>query len=96
MLKVLGARVLVRRDGVEGEKTLASGLVIPESAQDLPLTATVVGVGSVPQDHPDYRTMCDLTPGVRVMLTKYTGVTVKVDEQVLAVVPASDILGVLS
>jgi chaperonin GroES len=83
--KPLGARALVKE--VEREQTTASGIVLPNAAQEKPQSAEVVAVGT----HEDVK----VSVGDVVVLRKYSGTEVKLDGQEHRIVDAEDILGVV-
>ena len=95
-LQPLGNRVIVQRDEASGDRTTASGLFIPDIAQEKPQTATVVAVGpGLMRDDGNYQYM-HVKSGDRVMLGKYSGYDVTVDGSVYTVLAETDILGVFS
>jgi len=97
--KPLGNRVLLQRDEVDGEKTTAGGLIIPDIAREKPQTATVVAVGpGLPmQDGGDaWHAPMSVKVGDRVLLGKYSGYDVSLSGNVYTILAETDILGVLN
>ncbi|MGH2768438.1 MAG: co-chaperone GroES [Candidatus Methylomirabilales bacterium] len=91
-LRPLGDRVLVRPE--EGEESLPSGLVIPDTAKEKPQEGVVLAVG--PGSFVDgKRVPVDVKEGDRVMYSKYGGTEIKVGGEELIVLSERDILGVL-
>ena len=84
-LKPLGARALVKE--VEPEETTASGIVLPDTAQEKPQSAEVVAVGA----HEDVK----VGVGDVVVVRKYSGTEVELDGEEHRIVDAEDILGVV-
>jgi chaperonin GroES len=84
-LKPLGARALVKE--VEPEETTASGIVLPETAQEKPQSAEVVAVGA----HEDVK----VSVGDVVVVRKYSGTEVELYGEEHRIVDAEDILGVV-
>jgi chaperonin GroES len=84
-LKPLGARALVKE--VEREETTASGIVLPDTAQEKPQSAEVVAVGT----HEDVK----VSVGDVVVVRKYSGTEVELDGEEHRIVDAEDILGVV-
>ena len=72
---------------VEREQTTASGIVLPDTAQEKPQSAKVVAVGA----HEDVK----VSVGDVVVLRKYSGTELKLDGQEHRIVDAGDILGVV-
>lgn len=87
MFKPMGNRVLMQRDGINGDLQTAAGLFIPEFAQEKPQTATVIAIGSK---------VVDVKPGDVVLLGKYSGYEVSLEGKALTLVPDTDIMGVLN
>ncbi len=87
-IKPLADRILVKNDAAE-TKT-ASGLYIPEAAQEKTQTATVVEVG--PGTEEDKITVKN---GDRIMYDKYAGTQVKLDGEDYLILRMSDVIAVI-
>src|SRR5215204_3395633 len=85
-LKPLGARALVKE--VEPEETTASGIVLPDTAQQKPQSAEVVAVG-------EFENGVKVSVGDVVVVRKYSGTEVELDGEEHRIVDAEDILGVV-
>ena len=85
-VKPLGDRVLLKI--TEAETKTASGLYIPETAQEKTQTATVVAIG-------DDTDMISVKPGEKVMYDKYAGTTVSIDEVDHLIIRMQDIIAVV-
>lgn len=85
-VKPLGDRVLIKVK--EAETTTASGLYIPDTAQEKTQTGDVVAIGD--------DEMITVKVGDNVMYDKYAGTTVKIDDVDHLLVSATDILAVVS
>ena len=85
-VRPLADRVLVKVDKVE-TKT-ASGIIIPDTAQEKTQTAVVVAVG-------DDKEKIKVAPGQRVMRDKYAGTQVKIDGEDHLILKAGDIIAVI-
>ncbi len=83
--KPLGDRALVKM--VEREEETASGIVLPDTAKEKPQTAEVIAVGA----HEDAK----VSAGDVVVLRKYAGTEVKIDDEEHLIVEGEDILGVV-
>ncbi len=83
--KPLGARVMVK--AVEREQTTDSGIVLPDTAKEKQQNAEVVAVG----DHEDVK----VSVGDVVVVRKYSGTEVKLDDEEHRIVDAEDVLGVV-
>lgn len=90
-IKPLGARILIKMVEEESQTT-ASGIVLPESAKEKPEIAEVVAVGEGDED-----TKLDLDDmlGKKVIISKYSGTKVTVDDIEYTIVNAEDLLAVV-
>ncbi|MGP1495787.1 MAG: co-chaperone GroES [Treponema sp.] len=87
-VKPLADRVLVKND--QAETKTASGIFIPEAAQEKTQTAVVVAVGPGTEDE-----KITVKPGDRIMYDKYSGTQVKIDGEDHLIVKISDIIAVV-
>ncbi|OFX88208.1 MAG: co-chaperone GroES [Bacteroidetes bacterium GWF2_33_16] len=78
-------RVLVEPHKAE-EKT-ASGIIIPDSAQEKPQKGTVIAVGTGKKDEP-----MSVKKGDVVMYGKYSGTEIKIDGKEYVIMREDDIL----
>ena len=88
-LTPLGDRVVVRQ--IEAEEVTASGIVLPDTAQEKPLRGTVLAVGEGRWEN-GTRVPLDVSPGDEVIYSKYGGTDVTVDGEDLLILRESDIL----
>ncbi|MCL2024011.1 MAG: co-chaperone GroES [Oscillospiraceae bacterium] len=91
-LKPLADRVVVKL--VEVEETTASGIILTASAQEKPQVAEIISVGPGGLVDGKDVTMC-VTPGQKVITSKYSGTEVKLDGEEFTIVRQSDILAVV-
>ena len=85
-LKPLGDRVLLMVE--EGEQKTASGLYIPQTAQEKTQIGKVIEVG-------DDKDAIKVKPNDRVMYDKYAGTSVKIDGEDHLIVKMQDILAII-
>lgn len=85
-VKPLGDRVLIKMKEVE-TKT-ASGLYIPQTAQEKTTTGTIVAVG-------DDKDVITVKVGQEVMYDKYAGTSVKIDNDEHLIVSMGDLIAVV-
>lgn len=83
-LKPLGDRILVSI--VEAEAKTASGILIPETAQQKPSEAIVVSVGPTAQD---------IKIGDKVVFSKYGGTEVLHEDKTFLLLSYKDVLAVI-
>ena len=94
-IKPLEDKILVQ--AIEAETTTASGLVIPDSAKEKPLEATVVAVGPGRWDEDGERRIpLDVKDGDIVLYSKYGGTEIKYDGEEYLILSARDLLAVVT
>lgn len=89
-LKPLEDRVIVKT--VESQDVTASGIVLPDTAQEKPQRGKVVAVGDGKVDDSGKRIPLDVKKGDEVIYSKYGGTEVKVEGEEMLILRASDIL----
>ena len=92
-IKPLEDRIVVRP--LEAEQTTASGLVIPDSAQEKPQEGEVVAVGPGRFDDNGNRVPLDVAEGDVVIYSKYGGTEVKHSGTEYLVLSARDVLAIV-
>ena len=85
-LKPLADRVLVKTDKLEAKT--ASGIIIPDTAQEKTQTAVVIAIG-------DDKEKIKVSVGQRIMYDKYAGTPVKVDGEDHLILKGGDIVAVI-
>ena len=94
-IKPLEDKILVQ--AIEAETTTASGLVIPDSAKEKPLEATVVAVGPGRWDEDGERRIpLDVQEGDIVLYSKYGGTEIKYDGEEYLILSSRDLLAVVT
>ncbi|MBR1614736.1 MAG: co-chaperone GroES [Treponema sp.] len=87
-LKPLADRVLLKQE--KAESKTASGIILPEAAQEKTQTAKVEAVGPGTE-----KEKITVKVGDRVMYDKYSGTQVKIDGEEFLIVKNSDIIAVI-
>lgn len=91
-VKPLGDRVLVQPDNPE--EVLASGIVIPPSAQEKPRQGRVLAVGpGLPGTETGERTPPTVGEGETVLFSQYGGIDVELNGTKLLLLREGDLLG---
>lgn len=85
--RLLHDRVLVRR--VEKSPPIAGGLIIPDSAKEIPTEGEIIAVGE------DGATQ-ELEVGDRILFEKWSGTEVTIDGEELIIMKGSDVIGLMS
>ena len=88
MIKPLADRVLV--EPKEAETKTASGLFIPDSAQEKPLQGKIVATGNGKKDEP-----MELKAGDEVLYGKYAGTEINYEGKKYLIMKQSDILAII-
>jgi len=91
-IKPLGDRVVIKM--VETEETTKSGIVLPGSAKEKPQVAEVISVG--PGGIVDGKEVqMQVKAGDKVLISKYAGTEVKMDNVEYTILRQGDILAVV-
>jgi chaperonin GroES len=93
-IRPLHDRVIVKR--LDNERKTASGIVIPDNADEKPDQGEVVAVGPGKRDDNGKVNTLDVKVGDRVLFGKYSGQTVKVEGDELLVMREEDLMGVIA
>ena len=92
-IKPLGDRVLVKPAEVREESK--GGIIIPDTAKEKPQEGVVIAVGTGKLDDSGKVIPFNVKKGDRVLLPKYGGTEVKIDDEEYQIVREEDILGVI-
>jgi chaperonin GroES len=93
-IKPLGDRVLV--EPTESAEQVKGGIVIPDSAKEKPQEATVIAVGTGKLDDDGKVIPFNVKKGDLVLMPKYGGTEVKIDDKTYQIIREDDILGVIA
>ncbi len=93
-VKPLRDRVLVRR--IEEAEQKVGGIIIPDTAKEKPLQAEVMAVGSGRLLDNGQKVALTLKAGDKVLIGKWSGTEVKIDDEELLILKEDEILGILS
>ena len=91
-IRPLGDRVLV--EPIEEKEQTVGGIYIPDSAKEKPMQGKVVAVGKK-TDKDGKEIKFDVKVGDTVLLPKYGGTEVKINDKKLQLVREEDLLGVI-
>ncbi len=95
-LSPLGDRIVVRPSGKEGEKKLASGIIIPETVdKEKPSQGTVVAVGPGKYEE-GKRVPLQVAVGDLVLFSKYGYDEVKIKGEEYYILTESNVLGIIA
>ena len=93
-LRPLHDRVIVKRLD-EGDQKSAGGIIIPDSAKEKPQQAQVVAVGPGKRNEKGVAAPLDVKAGDKILIGKYAGNEVKIDDQELVILREDEILAVI-
>jgi chaperonin GroES len=93
-IKPIGDRVLVEH--IEEKEQVRGGIIIPDSAKEKPQEAKVIALGTGKKDEDGKPIPFEVKVGDRVLISKYGGTEVKIEEKKFTLVREEDILGVLT
>jgi chaperonin GroES len=92
-VRPLHDRVLIRR--LEEKEVVKGGILIPDTAKEKPQEAEVMAVGPGKLDDNGKRMPIDVKKGDRILIGKYSGSDIKIDDEEYVIVREDEILGVL-
>jgi chaperonin GroES len=92
-IKPLGDRVLI--EPLEEAEVRKGGIIIPDTAKEKPQEGMVVAVGTGKRDDDGKLIPFNVKENDRVLLPKYGGTEVKIDDKEYQIVREDDILAVL-
>jgi chaperonin GroES len=93
-IKPLGDRVLVK-PATEGE-IKKGGIIIPDTAKEKPQEGVVMAIGTGKLDDAGKLIPFNVKKGDRVLMPKYGGTEVKLDDVEYQIIREEDILGVIA
>ena len=92
-VRPLNDRVLIKR--LEAKETVRGGIIIPDSAKEKPMEGEVIAVGPGKLDDTGKLMPMTVKAGDRVLVGKYAGTEIKIDEIEHIIVREDEILGVI-
>jgi chaperonin GroES len=92
-VKPLGDRVLLKR--VETEEEIRGGIIIPDTAKEKPQEAEVVSVGDGKMDDDGKRLPMSVKKGDRVLIGKYSGQDIKINDEEHTILREDEILAII-
>jgi len=92
-LRPLHDRIVVKRK--EAAERTASGLYIADTAKEKPQQAEVIAVGEGKFDNNGKRIKLDVKPGDTILIGKYSGSEVKIDDVEYTILREDEVLAVI-
>jgi chaperonin GroES len=92
-VRPLHDRIVVKR--VEANERTASGLFIPDTAKEKPQQAEVIAVGEGKYTDDGKRIKLDVKKGDRVLIGKYSGTEIKLDDVEYTILREDEVLAIV-
>jgi chaperonin GroES len=92
-IRPLHDRILAKR--IEEKEQIRGGIIIPDTAKEKPLEAEVMAVGDVKVLDKGERVPLDVKVGDRILIGKYSGTEVKLQDVDYIILREEEVLGVI-
>ncbi len=92
-MRPLHDRVVVKR--LEQEEQVRGGIIIPDTAKEKPQEAEVIAVGPGKLNDNGERSPMDVKKGDRILMGKYSGSEIKLDDEDYVILREDEILAVI-
>jgi chaperonin GroES len=92
-IRPLHDRVLVKRS--ETQEQVRGGIIIPDTAKEKPQEAEVIAVGPGKLTDDGKRSPMDVQTGDRILMGKYSGSEIKIDDTDYVILREDEILAVI-
>ena len=92
-VRPLADRVLVKP--LEAQETKKGGIIIPDAHKEKPQEGEVVALGTGKRDDDGKLIPFTVKKGDKVLISKYGGTEIKIDDQTLLIMREDDILGII-
>ena len=93
-IRPLHDRVVAKR--LEQEEQIKGGIIIPDTAKEKPQEAKVVAVGPGKLQEDGKRQPMDVKAGDKVLIGKYSGSEIKIDDDEYVILREDEILAVIT
>jgi chaperonin GroES len=92
-VRPLADRVLVKP--LEAQETKKGGIIIPDAHKEKPQEGEVIALGTGKRDDDGKLIAFTVKKGDKVLISKYGGTEIKIDDQTYLIMREDDILGIL-
>jgi chaperonin GroES len=92
-LRPLYDRIVVRRK--EAKETVRGGIIIPDTAKEKPQEAEVIAVGEGKFNEDGKRMKLDVKKGDTVLIGKYSGTDIKIDDEEYTILREDEVLAIV-
>jgi chaperonin GroES len=93
-IRPLHDRVVVKRIEDDGEQ-VRGGIIIPDTAKEKPQEAEVVAIGPGKVQDDGSRSPMDVSIGDKVLIGKYSGSEIKINDEDMVILREDEILAVI-
>ncbi|HVR95943.1 MAG TPA: co-chaperone GroES [Thermoanaerobaculia bacterium] len=93
-IRPLHDRVLVKR--IETQEQMRGGIIIPDTAKEKPQEAEVIAVGPGKLSDDGKRSPMDVKEGDRILMGKYSGSEIKIEDNDYVILREDEILAVIN
>lgn len=92
-IRPLHDRIVVKR--MELQEQIRGGIIIPDSAKEKPQEAEVIAVGPGKLNEDGKRSPMDVKAGDKVLIGKYSGSEIKIDDEDYVILREDEVLAVV-
>ena len=92
-LRPLYDRIVVKRK--DAKETMRGGIIIPDTAKEKPQEAEVIAVGEGKFDDNGKRMKLDVKKGDTVLIGKYSGTDIKIEDQEYTILREDEVLAIV-
>ena len=92
-IRPLYDRIVVRR--VDAKEQMRGGIIIPDTAKEKPQEAEVIAVGEGKYSEDGKRMKLDVKKGDKVLIGKYSGTEIKLQDQEFTIIREDEVLGIV-
>jgi chaperonin GroES len=92
-LRPLYDRIVVKR--MELKEQVRGGIIIPDTAKEKPQEAEVIAVGDGKFDDSGKRMKLDVKKGDKVLIGKYSGTDIKIDDVEYTIIREDEVLAIV-
>ena len=92
-VKPLYDRILVQR--MEPQEQVRGGIIIPDTAKEKPMEAKIIAVGEGKYDDNGKRVPLEVKAGDHVLIGKYAGTEIKVDDEEYVILREDEVLAII-
>jgi chaperonin GroES len=93
-LRPLYDRIVVKRNDTTKEQ-IRGGIIIPDTAKEKPQEAEVIAVGDGKYDDSGKRIKLDVKKGDKVLIGKYSGTEIKIDDVEYTILREDEVLAIV-